>query len=307
MFYLWRRMKEEDRARLWHLYGWFSGLMACGSCFGAVAWSAQMMFRVNYFKGDIELDITYASADAAQKMSLLRLVALSRSWLPAFFVTSAIEFMCMCAAKLMVLDRMLVFAAPGDAQRWGAAGRGVMAVVVLCNAVGLAANAAAAVRCQKAAEAYSTASAFYSSNKTEDGDEFRLQGREEDQRAGSIASVQSFCEVAVLLLLVAAFAAVGVLCARILNTRLKPIGVDAGYDAFMATVGRTLRRHMLGTTAFVFVTFLLRSMYSIINAVSIQLGDYSKRCPERTNRCDASCYNVYTHIAQWMTYTPSTR
>jgi hypothetical protein len=305
MFYLWRRMKEEDRARLWHLYGWFSGLMACGSCFGAVAWSAQMMFRVNYFKGDIELDITPASADAAQKMSLLRLVALSRSWLPAFYVTSAIEFMCMCVAKLMVLDRMLVFAAPADAKRWGAVGRGVMVVVVLGNAVGLAANAVAAACYQKAAEAYSTAFAFYSFNKTEDGNEFRLRGREEDQRAASIASVQSFCEVAVLLLLVAAFAAVGVLCARILNTRLKPIGVDAGYDAFMATVGRTLRRHMLGTTAFIFVTFLLRSVYSTMHAVVYELRDVdNKKCPVGTSRCDSSCYNVYTHMANWLFCTP---
>jgi hypothetical protein len=40
----------------------------------------------------------------------------------------------------------------------------------------------------------------------------------------------------------------GSACARILNTRLKPIGVDAGYHAFMSTVGRTLRRQMLGTT-----------------------------------------------------------
>ena len=212
----------------------------------------------------------------------------------------------MCAAKLMVLDRMLVFAAPGDEKRRAAAGRIVTAVVV-GNAVGLAALAVADYN--KAAEAGRTASAYYAVNNTEDGYTFDLQllRDQEQQRAGSISSVQRFAEVAVLLLIVVAFAAVGVLCARILNTRLKPVEVDAGYDAFMATVGRTLRRHMLGTTAFVFVTFLLRSMYSIINAVSIQLGDYSKRCPEGTSRCDASCYNVYTHIAQWMTYTPSTR
>ena len=49
MFYRWRRMEEEDRGRVWRLYGWFAALMACGSCVGAVAWVAQMMSAVNVF------------------------------------------------------------------------------------------------------------------------------------------------------------------------------------------------------------------------------------------------------------------
>jgi hypothetical protein len=52
----------------------------------------------------------------------------------------------------------------------------------------------------------------------------------------------------VLLLIVVAFAIVGALCTRILCSRLKPIGVDAGYDAFIATVGRTRRLLLLGTS-----------------------------------------------------------
>ncbi len=76
-----------------------------------------------------------------------------------------------------------------------------------------------------------------------------------------------------LLLIVVAFAVVGVLCARILYTRVKPIGVDAAYDAFIATVGRTLRRQMLGTTGFIFATFLLRSVFSTLRAVALRLRD----------------------------------
>jgi hypothetical protein len=79
------------------------------------------------------------------------------------------------AAKLMVLDRMMVFAAQQGTcmqKRWALAGRVVMAAVVLGNAVGLAANAAAAVHAQKAAEASSTATAYYAANNTKDGNEF---------------------------------------------------------------------------------------------------------------------------------------
>ena len=46
MFYRWRSMGEEDRGRVWRLYGWFSGLMLCGCCFGAVAYGAEMQVLI---------------------------------------------------------------------------------------------------------------------------------------------------------------------------------------------------------------------------------------------------------------------
>ncbi len=84
------------------------------------------------------------------------MTALSHSWAAVFNVTYAIEFMCLSAAKLVALDRMSTCAAGQDEvamKRWAAGGRMVMAVVVLGNAVGLAANiaAAVAVHVQKAA------------------------------------------------------------------------------------------------------------------------------------------------------------
>jgi hypothetical protein len=294
MLCLWRRIGEGDRGRLWQLYGWFSGLMTCGSCFGVVAWAVWMMRLVESFEGD----------DSPTKAESLSLYALADSWHSVFLVTYAVEFLCMCAAKLMVLNRMMVFAAPpgaGMPKRWAAAGRVVMVAVVLGNAVGLAANAAAAVHYQKAAQAERTGSAYYAANNTEDGYELNLLSDLEAQVGGSTVSVQRFAEVAVLLLIVVAFAVVGVLCARILYTRVKPIGVDAGYDAFMSTVGRTLRLQMLGTTAFIFVTFLLRSVYSTMQAVAYQLRDVDKSCSETL--CDA-CFNEYSHMSAWMTYTP---
>jgi hypothetical protein len=52
VFYRWRRMEEEDRRRVWRLYGWVSGLMAFGSCVGAVTWAARMMQLVSSFKAN---------------------------------------------------------------------------------------------------------------------------------------------------------------------------------------------------------------------------------------------------------------
>jgi hypothetical protein len=163
-----------------------------------------------------------------------------------------------------------------------------MAAVVLGNAAGLVANAAAAVRYEKTAEAMSTASVAYATKSIKDGEIFRTKGREQVELARSIASVQSFCEVAVLLLIIVAFAVVGALSARILRSRLKPIGVDAGYDAFMSTVRRTLLRQMLGTTAVISVTFLLRAVFSTMNAGAFQLQDFSNNLCPGNKLCDAS-------------------
>ena len=272
-------MEEEDRGRVWRLYGWFTALMACGSCVGAVAWAAQMMNLVNAFKGN-------TSPDSA---SLTSLAALAYRWRSAFLVTYAIEVLCMCAAKLMVLDRLSGFAAPQGAQpqqRWAAAGRVVMAAVVLDNAAGLAANAAAAVHYQAAAGAMNTASAYYAVNNTNYGENFGALSQEEVRLAGSTLSVQSFCEVAVLLFIVVAFVVAGVLSARRVTASLR--GVDAASAA--AATARALRLQMVATAAFVFVTFVVRSAFSTMYAVSNLLRDVDRKCFGVTSVCDSSCY-----------------
>ena len=65
-----------------------------------------------------------------------------------FAVVYAMEFLCLSAAKLMVLDRMMEFAmrkGEGVWRRWVVGGRVVMAAVVAGNVVGLGGNVAAAV------------------------------------------------------------------------------------------------------------------------------------------------------------------
>jgi hypothetical protein len=227
-------MEEDHRGRVWRLYGWFTALMACGSCVGAVAWAALMMGLVNAFKGNTSIK------DPVQLSSLF---ALAYSWRAVFTVLYAVEFLCLSAAKLMVLDRMAVFAAPQDEglqTRWALAGRVVMTAVVLGNAVGLAANAAAAVHYHKAAQAAGTSSAAYAANNTKDGQRFLLLSQEELQRGGSMLSVQSFSEFAVLLLIVAAFVAAGVLSARRVSLALRRVEKMRAVQTFNNPVSRAV-------------------------------------------------------------------
>jgi hypothetical protein len=303
MLYLWWRMDEERRRRVWQLYGWFCGLMVCGSCFGAVTWAARMMNLENAFNGQ----------DAASRGDFVQsesLSALSYSWAAVFLVMYAIDFLCLSAARLMVLDRMSYFAAGQDEvarRRWAAGGRMVMAAVVLGNAVGLAANVAAAVHAQRAAEAASTASALFAANSTQLARQSFQLSQTEVQLSISIAAVQSFCEVAVLLLVVAAFFVAGVACARVIRSNLLAVdaaSVPAAVGNYVHFVGGQLRRRMVVTTAVVFVAFVLRSVQSTMFAVARQLQDTARSCPGVTSLCDPSCHNVFTHIQQWASRTP---
>ena len=68
--------------------------------------------------------------------------------------------------------------------------------------------------------------------------------------------------------------------------------------------GKWQQLQHLGTAAFVFVAFVVRSTQSTMLAVSRQLQDSATICPGVTTLWDASCYNVFTHIHQWAGNTP---
>jgi hypothetical protein len=174
-----------------------------------------------------------------------------------------------------------------------------MAVVVLGNAVGFAANVAAAVHYHQAAAYMSATSALYAANKTNDGDDDYYLSQKEAQTGGDCTSVQSFCEVAVLLLIVSAFVAVGALSARRVSSRLQ--SVDAAASSASSATGRALRLQILGTTGFVFVSFVVRSLHSAMLSFAFQFRDVGSGCLD--DPCDP-CFNKYTHISVWMTYTP---
>ena len=191
-------MDGEGRQGMWRLYGWFSGLMLCGSCFGAVAWGANMQYLVLSFNA-------YNPSSTLTTAQDVSIYAPINRWNAAFVVVYALEFLCLSAAKLMVLDRMKEFAIAkreGMSMRWVVGGRVVMAAVVAGNVVGLGGNVVASAYFQRAAEYNSAASAAFAVNNTADGNNLADFAVRQGQLAVSTQSVQSFCEVAVLLLII---------------------------------------------------------------------------------------------------------
>jgi hypothetical protein len=173
---------------------------------------------------------------------------------------------------------------------------------------------------QKAADAVGAASNFYNATNNSIGNAYYLSHRQELQRAFKISSVQTVCEVAVLLLIVVAFAAAGFFCISSIlrDARTNNMEASEALKASQAVVaGRRLRQHLVATgkrlrlqvlsiTAVVFLAFVLRSAFSTMYAIAYELQNSGnvKNCNVGLSFCDDQCYNVYTHILQWMSLTP---
>jgi hypothetical protein len=110
----------------------------------------------------------------------------------------------------------------------------------------------------------------------------------------------------VLLLIVAAFIAAGLACARRIILYTRAVAYNGDLDAAVAVLdgGKQQRLQHLGTTAFVFVAFVVRSVQSTMFAVARQLQDGARLCPGVTDPCDPSCHNEFTHIGDWAARTP---
>jgi hypothetical protein len=233
--------------------------------------------------------------------------AMDRRWRGVYSVLYVIEFFFLSVAKLVVLDRMSTFAVlQSGSKRWVTAGRVVMVAVVTVNLAGVAGSVASAVHFERASDFFMAASADFAANNTGAGAQSLVLGNSANAFALEIVSVQSFCEVAALLIIVAAFAVAGIACARRVNSAmiLLPAIGDAAADAALLA-GRQLRRQIVGTTLLVFVTFLVRSAYAVLYAVSLNLQNQGNTCPGNTQSfCSPSCYNVFTHIIHWMFWAP---
>ena len=297
MLWRWWRMEEQDRQRVWPLYGWFCGLMCVGSVFGACAWAAQMQSIILNFLAQKGIEPPHLQ---------ISVVAQQYLWTTGFLIPYAMEFLCLSVAKLMVLDRMAEFALPaavGKSKIWVVGRRVVTAVIVVGNVAGLVGNILTTLFSKQLADFLNFYAAVLVANDTDASYQAQLgsQANEKIQVVSDYTSVQPFCEVTVLLIIIAAFAVVGIACARRVNSTLGDLFLIN--DDRVWAAGRQLRRRIVGTTAIVFVTFLLRAVFSIMNALSAALQNQGVSCPNAPNQCDP-CYNMWLHIGIWLQFTP---
>jgi len=148
---------------------------------------------------------------------------------------------------------------------------------------------------KQAGDLFNAAAAAFDANSTEAANAFVVQADQKNTVANDAGSVQQFFEVAVLLLIIVAFAVVGAACARRVSSLLRNLN-----DEHVEAAGRQLRRQIVGTAAFVFVTFLLRAVFSTMNALANALQNDNANC---LTLCDP-CNNMYSLIQNWLLLAP---
>ena len=244
----------------------------------------------------------------------------SRNWQSAcvslscsFRVTYAIEFFCLSVAKLLVLDRMLTFSAAkeqGRAERLSNGRRVVMILVVTGNLVGLGSYIASAVFYKEAGDLAAAAAAGYAANITSAADDGSLVSQPQayankaEERASTAlysGSFQEFSEVTVLLIIIVAFTVTGFASARRIAASLRAMNHETH-----RVQGQLLRLQLVATVAVVFVTFLLRAVYTTIYAIANASQNTAVACPEQEGHesCNPTCLSTGTLMLRWLSGTP---
>jgi len=233
-------------------------------------------------------------------------------WLAAFVIANSFAFFCLVIAKLLVLDRMKNFAVHKTivAPRWWVVGsRVLVSAAVGLNFVRACCSVGASVYSARAAGLYSAAADAAVANSTAARTQ-RSQANDLVQiYAARFVAVEIVCELVVLLLIVIAFCVVGVVSVRRVNAALSAIADnDHPESRQVQQKGQKLQRQIVGTVGVVFVSFLMRVVFSMMAALAnaLQNGGNigSNTCPNYSGRCDPICLNVFSKVQIWLLYTP---
>lgn len=275
-----------------------TALICCGSSCGVLAWGAWMGYLVNEYSG-LELLSSNPRADRfiyfnqAEQWAAMHVAA----FLPQFDIHNAkiryrvmypIEFFCLSLALLLVLDRMLKFSNPESS----ISERVVVAAIITCNIIASCSSFASAAEHVQTAGYWRKTSAALAANITQDFELSRTNARVMTERSASTASIYFFSEVVALLIMVVSFSAVGFVTLRRIDGLLQAIRASSA----AAATGRQLHANVIITTAFIFLTLLLRCTYSIMFTLSQKLQNSSNTCaasaiPSVQNYC-STCFNT---------------
>jgi hypothetical protein len=314
MFWLWRKLDDADRCRVWKYYGWFSGLMCLGCLTGLVSYAAWAVFLNNYynsrsdFKSPSEfVSKSYVAVSVARTAAACCIAFMSGlqalRWLSVYAVMYPFTFCCVAVTKLLVIDRMMDFSKLKDANssRWTFFGRALVWFVVVGNVVGLAGGVAASVFWSNAAAALEPV----------DGKGSRANVvLDVILRGAKAASIHIFIESIMLVLIVVAFGVVGAACARRMRAAMQafraapllPIrdvrnSITQSGDALAS--GRRLNRQITSTCFVVFFSFFIRAAYTTLFASSVFLQTIPTNAE---NRCPSNDFFNFLFI--WLLYNP---
>jgi hypothetical protein len=320
-FARWKKWNAEEKRGGWHLYGWFTSLSCLGSAAGALAYVA----RIGHIYGIYVTREQLPNQTFTQQLRYSRAVS-SRDMMrcmAAFQALFPVELGFVTTANLLVLHRLHRFSALKSQHQdaWRRCERLFLAAVVTCNVIGFVSNIASASQFYETGNLFDDASRRFQDAENAGGALYEQQARDKRQDAARTAAIQRFCEVLLLAMIITAFCIVGVnnyqlilSAARALSSLQKKMREQKTDSVAVAdsSVGRelideasaqafTLKRKVLGTVTFTFVSVLARALFTVMFALGAALNNNSDKCSK--SECSA-CKNVYSHMLFWIVYTP---
>ena len=297
-FVQWKRLDASDRDAIWRLYGVFTLAAFVGSVCGVVTWSLFLEVDVLYIDA-----LRLQSLDAKDPVKSSADLARQYTLYAAFQVFKSLAFVFVSLAKLMVLDRMTQFAVKRahDAlvRRIGAVQRVVLCIVLVVNAVAVAASLASTAYFSLAAGADASAATVFSSNQTE-GELLLLEAKRHASVGNTCVAVMHSCNVSCLLGIMTAFAGAGGFVA--VRIRHFLAGVGLGQSTSAARSARYLLLQTCLTVAVVFATFLIRTAFEMLEA----LGNFYNLNTSSCGIC-APCQSEYYLIRVWINAVPEVK
>jgi hypothetical protein len=241
-------------------------------------------------------------------------------WLVVYVIVYPVTFCSLMTTKFLVLRRYLYFARPKAvgvtvAHRWNQVDKVMRALVAVFAAgivAGFCGNIAAAMSLIQAAGSFDSASSVKNVSLA------RYEAAEALASSARAASVFFGFEAVFLPLIVMAVSIVGFFSIRriystvgtaqqsmkLISPETHAIQHKESVNEVVST-GRRLRRHIFITSGFVFVSFLLRAVFTTMGAIASALADATSQSPDEMsiNRCDTR-FNVSSHVLMYLIYSP---
>jgi hypothetical protein len=310
MMVRWRSIADPQRAVLWQSYGTLNAL-ACAAAGASIAeTSFNMVFLSNLFTAEDPL-IASTQSSAARHRNFYAPASIAYA---GFMMCYSLHFLIVCFAKLLVLFRLLGFAAGvAKLQRKAAVIRRLRIVRILLLVFVSVVCVTGCAACVIVAVDYSQLSALQLSlaaalerNITMPGYSAAAGGLLES--GARWAGVMTTCEVVVLPVIIAAFAMTGLYCTRIrvvMQSSSEPSSIESNET-------NQVKMQVAITVSLVFVTLLVRAAYSFILAYA-SFTSAIVQTPACVadgaldNACTNECRTVGFVIKNWMLYTPTFR
>ena len=115
-FATWKRLDDDLKSRVWRRYGWFSALAFVGSVGGLVTAVADIRYRYNFQRTaklwesgnpcKLIFEDLFDRLDCYANAAVI--VTQTNYWLAVSPVPYAIEFLCLCCAKLLVRSHIFL-------------------------------------------------------------------------------------------------------------------------------------------------------------------------------------------------------